>query len=212
MARGGFRHDEAAAAGPYLEDTLAVGRGFLALYQVTADREWLRRAQAAAGFIRANFAIGDSAGFVTAVAAKGAFEPPPQTDENIMQARFANLLSRYTGDATYRDDAQRAMRFLVTREVALRRRTEAGLLIADRELSNDPARLTVVGSKIDPAAKELFRIAQRQAGSYKRIEWRDRSEGPMPESMDPPVALLRSKPEQPALRVAVRRHAHARIP
>ena len=97
-----------------------------------------------------------------------------------MQARFANLLSRYTGDATFRDDAQRAMRFLVTKEVALRRRTEAGLLIADRELSNDPVHLTVVGSKNDPAAKTLFRIAQHQAGSYKRIEWWDRSEGAMP--------------------------------
>ncbi len=177
---GGFRHDEADAAGPYLEDTLAAGRGFLALYQVTGQREWLRHAQAAAGFMRANFTSGSAAGFVTTVPGKGAFVPMPQTDENIMLARFANLLSRYTGDPTYRDDAERAMRFLVTREVALKRRTEAGLLIADRELSNDPVHLTVVGAKGDLVAKELFRIAQRQAGTYKRIEWWDRSEGPMP--------------------------------
>ena len=177
---GGFRHDEADTAGPYLEDTLAVGRGFLALYQVTGEREWLRHAQAAAGFMRANFTSGSAAGFVTTVPGKGAFVPTPQTDENIMLARFANLLSRYTGDSTYREDAERAMRFLVTREVALKRRTEAGLLIADRELSNDPVHLTVVGAKGDPVAKELFRIAQRQAGTYKRIEWWDRSEGPMP--------------------------------
>ena len=177
---GGFRHDQIDAAGPYLEDTLAVGRGFLALYQVTAEREWLRHAQAAAGFIRANFTPGDSPGFVTAVPGKSALEPMPQIDENIMQARFANLLSRYTGDTAFREDALRAMRFLVTKEIALRRRTEAGLLIADRELSNDPTHLTVVGSKNDPAAQALFRIAQYQAGGYKRIEWWDRSEGPMP--------------------------------
>ena len=177
---GGFRHDEADTAGPYLEDTLAVGRGFLALYQVTGEREWLRHAQAAAGFMRTNFTSGSAAGFVTTVPGKGAFVPKPTIDENIMQARFANLLSRYTGDTLYRDDAERAMRFLVTREVALKRRTESGLLIADRELSNDPVHLTVVGPKGDPVAKELFRIAQRQAGTYKRIEWWDRSEGPMP--------------------------------
>ena len=53
-------------------------------------------------------------------------------------------------------------------------------MIADRELSNDPVHLTVVGAKGDPVAKELFRIAQRQAGTYKRIEWWDRSEGSMP--------------------------------
>ncbi|MEO8158639.1 MAG: DUF255 domain-containing protein [Betaproteobacteria bacterium] len=177
---GGFRHGEVDAAGPYLEDTLAVGRGFLALYQVTGDREWLSHAQAAAIFIRASFSNGERAGFVTAAPGKSGFEPMPQTDENIMQARFANLLARYTGDAGLREDAQRAMRFLVTKEIALRRRTEAGLLIADRELSNDPVHLTVVGSKDDAAARELFRAAQRKAGAYKRIEWWDRGEGPMP--------------------------------
>ena len=44
---GGFRHDAQDAAGPYLADTLAMGRAFLALYSVTAEREWLTRAEAA---------------------------------------------------------------------------------------------------------------------------------------------------------------------
>ncbi len=180
LAGGGFRHDQRDAAGPYLEDTLAMGRGFLALYQVTGEREWLRQAESAAQFIRAGFGKGAPAGFVTSAVGKGVLEPLPQTDENIMMARFANALAHYSGNQEYRDDAERAMRFLVTPEVALRRRTEAGILTADLELSSDPVHFTVVGAKDDPAAKALFRSAQRYAGTYKRVEWWDRAEGPMP--------------------------------
>jgi hypothetical protein len=42
-------------AGPYLGDTLAMGRAFLTLYSFTADPAWLGRAEHAAGFIAANF-------------------------------------------------------------------------------------------------------------------------------------------------------------
>lgn len=52
---GGFRHDEKDPAGPYLGDTLFMGRAFLTLYAVTADRAWLGRAEEAVQFISANF-------------------------------------------------------------------------------------------------------------------------------------------------------------
>ncbi len=45
---GGFRHDDADPAGPYLGDTLAMGRAFLELYNVTADRSYLSAAGRAA--------------------------------------------------------------------------------------------------------------------------------------------------------------------
>ena len=179
LPAGGFRHDETDAAGPYLEDTLALGRGFLALYQVTGERDWLRHAESAERFIHANFA-GVTAGYKTAASGSGALAPLPQTDENIMMARFTNLLARYTGNDEYRTDAQFAMRFLVTREVALKRRSEAGILIVDAELAGSPAHLTIVGAKTDPAARTLFARAQGHPESYKRIEWWDRREGPMP--------------------------------
>jgi uncharacterized protein len=51
LPNGGFRHDEKAAAGPYLEESLAMGRGLLALYSVTGDRHWLARAEDAARFV-----------------------------------------------------------------------------------------------------------------------------------------------------------------
>ena len=97
-----------------------------------------------------------------------------------MMARFANLLARYTGNDEYRKHAEYAMRFLVTKEVALKRRSEAGILIADAELAVSPAHLTIVGAKTDPAAQALFASAQGHPEGYKRIEWWDRTEGPMP--------------------------------
>jgi uncharacterized protein YyaL (SSP411 family) len=175
---GGFTHDSVDPAGPYLEDTLAMGRAFLGLYQVTGSRQWLAAAEDAARFVRGGFAAG-AAGFVSA-ASDGVLPPRPQADENLMQARFANLLWQYTGKDEYREDAQRAMRYLVTREVALRRPTEAGILIADIELSSAPLHLTVIGSKTDPGARAMFVDAQRAPGGYKRIEWWDRAEGPLP--------------------------------
>ena len=56
LAGGGFRHDDADAAGPYLGDTLAMGQAFLALYIATGDRNDLNAAGAAAQFIAAHFA------------------------------------------------------------------------------------------------------------------------------------------------------------
>jgi len=54
---GGFRHDEEDVAGPYLGDTLSMGRAFLTLYACTADRAWLNRAEQAAKFIATNFPL-----------------------------------------------------------------------------------------------------------------------------------------------------------
>jgi hypothetical protein len=77
---GGFRHDEQDAAGPYLADTLAMGRAFLGLYTVTAERVWLARAYAAGQFIESKFRL--PVGYATGVAAKqgAAFAPKPQVD------------------------------------------------------------------------------------------------------------------------------------
>ena len=50
LSDGGFRHDAADPAGPYLGDTLAMGRAFLALYACTGDRAWLKKASDAVEF------------------------------------------------------------------------------------------------------------------------------------------------------------------
>src|SRR5271155_1121081 len=76
---GGFRHDDADPAGPYLGDTLAMGQAFLALYNVTGDRADLKAATAAAQYIAAHFApVSPGAGFVTSRApTDAAYHPHP---------------------------------------------------------------------------------------------------------------------------------------
>jgi len=177
---GGFRHDQNDTGGPYLEDSVAMGRGLLALFSATGDRLWLTRAEQTGRFIRTTFVSKASSGYVTAAERGQILKPKPQIDENLAAARFFNLLARYTGDADYRKDAERAMRYLVTREVALLRRTEPGILIADMELTTDPVHLTIVGGKDDPSAQALFDSALRYPSAYRRIEWWDRREGPLP--------------------------------
>jgi len=175
---GGFRHDEHDAQGPYLGDTLAMGRAYLALYRATADRAWLAKSSAAADFIAANFAKPD-AGFVTAKTS-GPIAAMPQMDENISIARFANLLARYDGKHEHAAMAESALRYLAAPAVALSEITEPGILLADDENHADPLHLTVTGSKSDPEAAALFSTLQHLPQWYKRIEWWDRAEGDLP--------------------------------
>jgi uncharacterized protein len=177
---GGFRHDERDAAGPYLEDTLAMGDAFLGLYTATGEREWLARAASAAGFIEQHFR-GSQPGYVTSAPRAGSkLKAKANVDENIPVARFANMLCRYTGDARYRAMSDYALRMLVTEQVADSLVTAPGLLLAAFESVNDPLHITIVGAKNDPAAVALFDSAIRYAAVYRRVEWWDKREGNMP--------------------------------
>ena len=176
---GGFRHDAQDAGGPYLGDTLAAARAFLALYPATADRAWLARAQEAAAFIDRHFRPEGAAGFVTAVARTRYEAPRPQRDENIALARFANLLHHYTGQPEHRRMAEHGLRFLASPEVATRFET-GGVLLADRELRSEPLHLTVVGRRDDPAARILLAVALAEPSAYKRVELWDKREGALP--------------------------------
>jgi uncharacterized protein len=177
---GGFRHDEHDVAGPYLEDTLAMGDAFLALYTATGSREWLGRAQSAADFIEKKFR-GPQPGYVTSAARAGSkLQPKANVDENIPVARFANMLHRYTGDARYRAMSDYALRMLMTEQVADSLITAPGILLAAFESVNDPLHITIVGGKDDAAAAALFASAIRYAAVYRRVEWWDRREGNMP--------------------------------
>jgi hypothetical protein len=177
---GGFAHGEHDAAGPYLGDSLAMGQAFLALYEVTGDREWLKRAEAARRFISAHFEASSHAGFVTSkTSTDQAYPPHPERDENAQMARFANLLSQYTGKPGDKEAATRAMRYLATPDVATAW-LSAPVLLAEMQFTQPPIHLTIVGSKKDPAAENLFRTALDSGRVYERVEWWDPSEGPLP--------------------------------
>ncbi|HZJ16937.1 MAG TPA: hypothetical protein VFD27_17920, partial [Chthoniobacteraceae bacterium] len=199
LGDGGFRHDEQDAAGPFLGDTLAMGRAFLALYSATAERPWLARAEAAAAFIDGTFRA--PIGFATAaVAASATLQPKPQVDENITLVRFAHLLHAHTGHDSHGAIAEHAMRYLAAPAVveSLGFGT-SGVLLVDRELRTEPAHITIVGKKDDPRARELFETALRGAPMPVQLEWFDRREGPLPRNDVPypdlaePAAFFCSK-------------------
>jgi uncharacterized protein YyaL (SSP411 family) len=168
LSDGGFSHDEKDSFGPFLGDSLYMGRAFLSLYQATGDRTWLKHAEEAGNFIAAHFK-----------------EPAIALGENIDLARFANLLYRYTDNKSYKALAESTMKYLGAPEVAHQRSIlVAGFLLADREIAGDPVHITVLGSKKDPAAQALFKKAVSYPMTYKVVEWYDKSEGPLPSAGD----------------------------
>jgi uncharacterized protein YyaL (SSP411 family) len=187
---GGFRHGAKDVGGPFLGDSVAMARAYLALYRVTADRKWLTRASATTAFIdktfraSANSGSGAStkaaAGFVSTVAPTDkAYNPHPQRDENVAVARVANQLFYYTGDAKYEAISKTAMRYLAAEPIATRLPV-ASVLLTELELTRPPLHLTVVGAKSDPAAQSLFAAALKYPSFYKRVEWWDTKEGKLP--------------------------------
>src|SRR5260370_35110771 len=76
---GVFRHEEKDPAGPYLGDTFFMGRAFLTLYAVTADRAWLRRAEEAVQFISTIFKA--DIGYITSAGAPELRSNPKQHEK-----------------------------------------------------------------------------------------------------------------------------------
>jgi uncharacterized protein len=185
-AGGGFNHGvqpASNAGGPYLGDTLSMGRAFLSLYAATGERIWLRRAQESAAFIETTFRF--NPGYVTAP--HGTWE----RDENCELARFANLLQHYDGDKKHEAMARNAMRYLAAPEVAAPAPV-GNVLLTDLELRQEPLHVTVVGGKGDANARALFSAADALPQVYKQVEWLDRAEGPLPGSKVEYPAMTRA--------------------
>lgn len=172
---GGFAHGAHDEGGPFLADSVAMGRGLLALYRATADRSWLEDAARAGDFIVQEFQ--SPGGFDSAVATASPIGVSSNLDEVIATTRFLNVLARYTGKAQHRDGAHHGMRWLAADARALSRYTESGILLLDAEIAADPLHLTVRGGKSDANAKALFLAALKVPGGFRRIEWWDESEG-----------------------------------
>jgi len=160
-----------------LGDTLSMGQAFLDLYAVTGDRRWLQQAEDALGYINWNFTSEQERGWLTSkTPTDHSYHPRPERDENIQLARFANLTYQYTGHATEREIAEKAMLYLAAKEIALRPMS-GGVLLAETEFSSSPLHLTVVGPKGDTGAAQLFQTALQSPLSYKRVEWWDPGTG-----------------------------------
>lgn len=132
---GGFRHDQIDNAGPYLNDTLHMGRAFLALYDATDDTAWLTHARKAARFIDQYFRH-QAAGVVSATDNGTPLKPLPQIDQNISTARFLlELADQLQNHKPEIDLAKHITRFLVTEDIALERPTEAGILLVGEQMT-----------------------------------------------------------------------------
>ncbi len=131
-ADGGFRHNKIDDAGPYLSDTLFMGRALLQLYRTSADPQALALAAKAGSFMNQWFRH-PQAGLVSAVDNGTPVKPIPQIDQNIYAARFMLALYKQTNDKAHADLAKHILRYLSTQQIALERLTEAGILLADVE-------------------------------------------------------------------------------
>ncbi len=184
---GGFRHGDNDQGGPFLADNLAMLQALVLLYQESSEREWLSHALRVGHFIKDNFLDGDltaaSPGVLSAKAQKNAkLSPVRVSDQNIELARAMMRLYQYSGVIEFKQLAEIALRYVRQSAVALEYRTDPGILLADQEYHSDPLHLTIVAKKDDPKAAQLFAAALRYFAPYKRAEWWDKSEGPLPRS------------------------------
>jgi hypothetical protein len=177
---GGFGHARATDDDTHLGDTLAMAEAAMALYRSTAERRYLALAAAFAEVIARDHR--DAGGFMVRrpeAGAKGVLaKPVKQVDENVAATRLFNLLARNTGRKDFREAAEHGMHYLIA--LAEDDLVVPGALLADRELGREPAHVTVVGAKDDPAAQALYASARQYPMRYLRIEWLDRRDGPLP--------------------------------
>lgn len=182
LGGGGFSHDEHDAAGPYLGDTLAMGRAFLALHALTQNPVWLARAEAAAGFIGQHFRRPDAPGYAASDTTRETLPAPrPQFDENVNLVRFATGLAEVTGRADYRAMADHGLRWLLAPGVAESRGFSiAGLLLAEEEARTPPEHIMIVGRRTDAMTQAMLAAALRQPGRHRLVEQWDPAAGPAP--------------------------------
>jgi hypothetical protein len=181
---GGFRHGDRDRGGPFLGDTLAMGWAALDLYAATGDRWWLSVADRAGEFIAVRFKD-STGGFRTTVApeaATGAFlKVSKPLEEQVAATRLANRLYRYLGKESYRELAEHGARYLAAAvDLDTSPWSAAGILLADRELTNEPTHITIVGRKDAPQAVLLHQAGRAYPALYKRLDWWDTREGPLP--------------------------------
>ncbi|MGZ0189933.1 MAG: DUF255 domain-containing protein, partial [Alphaproteobacteria bacterium] len=143
---GGFNHAAKDTGGPFLVDTLAMGRAFLALYHSTGEREWLAHAAKAADFIQSNFIDVDTGGFLTSIPNPLLPKPAKQKDDNVAAVRFFNLMKYHTVEAGYGAVAETGMGYLTSPAVTEGYYFLPGVLLAEHGLTHEPVKAAIVGA------------------------------------------------------------------
>jgi len=182
----GFSHRKQDTSGPYLGNNVSMATAMLDLYAATGDRRWLEKTERTVRFINSYFFDNQGGGFISAIEKgnkTGVFaKPVKKYEENLASVRLLNNLFHYTGKSAYQSAAKSGMQYLASPDMTMTRRFLIGLLLADADLASDPVHITVVGSKDDRKSLQLHQAARLYPASYKRLEWWDRREGPLPNS------------------------------
>lgn len=150
------RHGAAGASAGVLEDYADVSEGYLALYAVTGETEWLERAGALLETVLSRFASDDGTLYDTADDAERLIRRPQDPTDNAVpsgwNAAAGALLSyaAYTGDGRHRDAAARSLG--VVRALASRAPRFIGWGLAVGEaLLDGPREVAIVGPASDAA-------------------------------------------------------------
>ncbi len=76
--------------------------------------------------------------------------------------------------------AETAFRFVLSPGNVKNPYLAPGVLTVDGELSRDPLHLTIVSDRKDTDGGLLFRLATAYPAFYRRVEWSDPTQGPLP--------------------------------
>jgi uncharacterized protein YyaL (SSP411 family) len=157
------------AVGPHagvLEDYADVAEGLLALFAVTGEPRWLEVTGGLLDTVLAHFTDGNGGFFDTADDATDvrlARRPQDPTDNATpsgWSAAAGALLTyaAYTGSATHRDAAERALGVYTPLAAGHARFAGWGLAVAEA-LADGPREVAVVGDRNDPGTTSLHRAA-----------------------------------------------------
>jgi len=160
------RDGRAGTTDAVLEDYADVAEGFLALYAVTGEEEWLAFSGVLLDVVLAHFADGEGGFYDTADDAEQLVLRPRDPSDNaapsgwLAAAQALLTYAAYTGVADYRVAAERALGIAA----ALASRAPRGVgwgLAAAEALIDGPREVAVVGGSDDPRTRDLHLTALR---------------------------------------------------
>ncbi|MFC4058404.1 thioredoxin domain-containing protein [Planomonospora corallina] len=158
------RDGRAGANAGVLEDYADLAEGLLALYSVTGETRWFRRAGALLEVVLGHFSDGSGGFYDTADDAERLFQRPQDPTDNATpsgQFAAAGALLSYaalTGSARHREAAQAALGTVSVLAAQHARFAGWGLAVAQAAVSG-PVEVAVVGPADDPATAALHRAA-----------------------------------------------------
>jgi uncharacterized protein YyaL (SSP411 family) len=186
------RDGRAGASAGVLEDYADVAEGFLALYAVTGDDEWLAFAGVLLDVVLAHFGDGEGGFYDTADDAEALVRRPRDPADNATPSGWLAVAgalltyAAYTGSDEHRIAAESALGVVTHLAEAAPRAVGSGLAVAEA-LLDGPREVAVVGPTDDPATAALRRAALAATAPGAVLAVGDPAQ-------DASVALLRDRP------------------